>query len=138
MTEHGFDLAPRAASDIIAQRNSVAGEACRAIAQAGIPVYRAGEGEESEGGAGATVYVDPLVVGGVLVEWHTEAELKDAVVDLLVAGVDPSDPPYLVRHHETIHACMQNALLGILASAGFHTEKTDGHIYGRGVFIKDS
>ncbi|MFD9006585.1 hypothetical protein ACFV0T_37535 [Streptomyces sp. NPDC059582] len=136
MTEHGFDLPPKAPPDVIAQRDALADEACRALAQAGIPVYRVGLGAEPEGRPGAEVHVDPLVIGGVLVEWNTEAELATDAVNALAGGVDPSDLPYAIRHYETVQVCMRDALLGILASAGFQAEKADGHTYGTAVFVE--
>jgi hypothetical protein len=135
MTEHRFDLPPKAPPEVIAQRDALAEEACRALAQAGIPVYRGDLGGESEGRPGAEVHVDPLVIGGVLVEWNTEAELATAAVNLLEGGVDPSDLPYALRHSGTIHACMRDALLGILVSAGFQAKKADGRTYGTSVFV---
>ncbi|MFJ3709036.1 hypothetical protein [Streptomyces sp. NPDC090053] len=105
MTEHGFDLPPKAPPDVIAQRNALGEEACRTLAQAGIPVYRGGHEDGSEENAGATVHVDPFVTGGVLVEWHTDTELTTAAVNFLACGVDPSDLPYAIRHYETMRAC---------------------------------
>ncbi|MFB7493773.1 hypothetical protein ACFC09_03545 [Streptomyces sp. NPDC056161] len=136
MTEHGFDLPPKAPPDVLAQRDALAEEACRALARAGIPVHRGDLGGEFEGRPGAEVQVDPLAVGGVLVEWNTEAELTTAAVNLLAGGVDPSDLPHAIRHYETVHSCMRDALLGILTSAGFQVEKADGHTYGTAVFVK--
>ncbi|MEU3981700.1 hypothetical protein AB0F77_16615 [Streptomyces sp. NPDC026672] len=137
MTENGSNLPLKAPPDIIAQRTAVAEEACRALARAGIPVHRGDLGDGSEGRPGAEVHVDPLAVGGVLVEWNTEAELTTAAVNLLADGVAPSNLPYLIRHYETVQTCMRDALLGILTSAGFHAEKADGHTYGTAVFVKD-
>ncbi|MFB8348731.1 hypothetical protein [Streptomyces niveus] len=135
MTGHGFDLPPTAPPDVLVRRNALAEDTCRALAQAGIPVFRGDLGDKSEGMPGAEVHVDPLVVGGVLVEWNTEAGLTTAAVDLLAGGVDPSDLPHAIRHHETVHVCMRDALLGILTSAGFQAEKADEHTYGTAVFV---
>ncbi|GAA2620278.1 hypothetical protein [Streptomyces vastus] len=136
MNEHGFDLPPKAQPDVIARRNALADEACQALAQAGIPVYRVGLGGESESRPGAEVHVDHLAIGGVLVEWNTEAELATAAVNLLEGGVEPSDLPHAIRHYETVHTCMREALLGILASAGFDVEETNKHTYGSAVHVK--
>ncbi|MFC7304078.1 hypothetical protein ACFQVC_07600 [Streptomyces monticola] len=135
MTEHGFDLPPKAPPEVIAQRNALADQACHALAQAGIPVHRIVLGGESEGRPGAEVHVDPLADGGVLVEWNTSPELARAAVNLLAGGVDPSDPPFMLRHAGTVQTCMRAALLEILASARFHVEEADGHTYGSAVHV---
>ncbi|MEU3186665.1 hypothetical protein ABZ707_21040 [Streptomyces sp. NPDC006923] len=136
MSEHRFDLPPKAPAEVIAQRSALADEACRALAQAGIPVHRGDLGGESQGRPGAEVHVDPLVIGGVLVEWNTEEELRTAALNVPPDELDPSDLPYAIRHFGTVHSSMRDALLGILTSAGFQAEKTDGHTYGTAVFVK--
>ncbi|GAA2998014.1 hypothetical protein [Streptomyces fulvorobeus] len=136
MSGQGFDLPPKAPPDVIGQRDALAVEACRALAQAGIPVYRGQLGEEPGGRPGADVHVDSLATGGVLVEWNTQEELATAAADLLESGVDPSDLPHVIRHYETVQTCMRDALLCILASAGFHVEEADMHAYGSAVHVK--
>ncbi|MYV56695.1 hypothetical protein [Streptomyces sp. SID3212] len=136
MTENGFDLPPKAPPDVLAQRNALAEEVCRTLILAGIPTHRGDFGGDSEPAPGAEVHVDPLVTGGVLVEWNTEAELTSAAVNLLAGGVDPSDLPHAIRHYETVQTSMRDALTGILSSAGFQTEQADGHTYGTAVFVK--
>ncbi|MEU9184119.1 hypothetical protein AB0D14_06035 [Streptomyces sp. NPDC048484] len=135
MTKQEFDLPPKASPDVIAQRNALADQACRALAQAGIPVHRIALGGESEGRPGAEVHVDPLADGGVLVEWNTGAELTTAALKIPPGELDPSNLPYAIRHYETVHTCMRAALLGILASARFHVEEADGHTYGAAVHV---
>ncbi|MEV0218638.1 hypothetical protein [Streptomyces sp. NPDC050704] len=113
----------------------LADEACHALAQAGIPVYRGGLGGESEGRPGAEVHVNPLADGGVLVEWNTGAELTAAALNIPPGELDPSNLPHAIRHYETVHTCMRATLLGILASARFHVEEADGHTYGIAVHV---
>ncbi|MFF7361339.1 hypothetical protein [Streptomyces sp. NPDC008125] len=137
MTEHGFDLPPKAPPEVVARRDAQADEVCRALARAGIPVYRAGFGGDVEERAGAEVHVDALVVGGVLVEWNTATELTEAAVNLLAGGVDPSALPDAIRHFETVHAGMRRALLEILVSAGFPAEQADPHTYGAAILVRD-
>ncbi|MGW2282982.1 hypothetical protein [Streptomyces sp. NPDC001770] len=137
MTEHGFDPPTKAPPEVVARRDARADEVCRALALAGIPVHRGDVGGDVEDRDGAEVHVDPLAVGGVLVEWNTAAELTESAVDLLTAGVDPSALPDAIRHYETVHASMRGALLEILVSAGFPAEQADPHTYGSAVFVKD-
>lgn len=131
-----FDLPSKATPEIIAEREQLADEACRALIRAGIPAYRENLDEHSGGRPGAHVRVDPLADGGVLVDWNTQAELTAGAVDLLERGVDPSHLPREIRHFETVQTCMRDAVLGILASAGFQVEKVDAHSYGSAVQVK--
>ncbi|GGR84005.1 hypothetical protein GCM10010284_16420 [Streptomyces rubiginosohelvolus] len=133
---YNFDLPPKATPEVITERGQLADEACRALVRAGISAYREDLDEHSGGRPGAHVRVDPLADGGVLVDWNTQAELTAAAVDLLERGVDPSHLPREIRHFETVQTCMRDAVLGILASAGFQVEKADAHSYGNAVQVK--
>ncbi|MET4670346.1 hypothetical protein [Streptomyces sp. PvR018] len=132
MSEHGFDLPPKATRAVMDRREELADRACEALVQAGLPVCRG----SSQGGPGADVQVDPLADGGVLVEWSTQEELATAAVNLLESGVDPSNLPHAIRHYETVQTCMRDAVLQILASAGFRVERADAHIYGSAVHVR--
>ncbi|CAM5547266.1 hypothetical protein GCM10010222_26530 [Streptomyces tanashiensis] len=74
---------------------------------------------------GAEVRVDPLADGGAYVDRRTDGKPTTAAVELFARGIDPADPPPVVRHHRDVHPFMQEALPGILASAGFQVEKGD-------------
>ncbi|MFF4942767.1 hypothetical protein [Streptomyces rubiginosohelvolus] len=136
MSGNNFDLPSKATPEVIAQREQLADEACRALVRAGISAYGEKLDEDSGGRPGAHVRVDPLADGGVLVDWNVQAELTAAAVDLLERGVDPSHLPWEIRHFETVQTCMRDAVLGILASAGFQVEKADAHSYGSAVQVK--
>ncbi|EFE78460.1 hypothetical protein K7395_05500 [Streptomyces filamentosus] len=136
MSGYRFDLSSKAAPEAIAEREELADEACRALVRAGLSAYRGNPGQDCDGRPGAHVRVDPLVDGGVLVDWNTQAELAAAAVDLLERGVDPSDLPLEIRHFEAVQTCMRDAVLGILASAGFQVEKADAHSYGSAVQVE--
>ncbi|SBV05256.1 hypothetical protein YW5DRAFT_02806 [Streptomyces sp. Ncost-T6T-1] len=136
MSEYGFGLLPKAPPDVIAQREGLADEACRALVRAGIPAYRGNLDEDSGGRPGAHVRVDPLADGGVLVDWNTQGELAAAAVNSLERGVDPAHLPQEIRHYEAVQTCMRGAVLGILASAGFQVEEADAHSFGSAVRVK--
>ncbi|MEV5579223.1 hypothetical protein AB0L39_11750 [Streptomyces parvus] len=136
MSGYNFDLPSKATPEVVTERERLADEACRALVRAGIPAYRGDLDEDSGGRPGAHVRVDPLADGGVLVDWNTQGELAAAVVDLLERGVDPSHLPREIRHFETVQTCMRDAVLGILASAGFQVEKADAHSSGKAVQVK--
>ncbi|MFI7287695.1 hypothetical protein ACIBRY_13765 [Streptomyces anulatus] len=135
MSEHGFDVPPKAPPDVIGRREALADAACLALDRAGIPAHRGDLGEDSADRPGADVQVDPLADGGVLVEWNTREELATAAVNLLESGVDPSNLPHTIRHYETVQTCMRDALLRILASAGFQAERADEHTFGSAVRV---
>ncbi|MFB6902880.1 hypothetical protein ACFXOI_30265 [Streptomyces bacillaris] len=132
MGEHGFDLPPKATRDVMDRREELADKACDALVQAGLPAYRG----TSQGRPGANVQVDPLADGGVLVEWSTQEDLATTAADLLESGVDPSNLPHAIRYYETVQTCMRDAILQILASAGFHVGRADAHTYGSAVHVK--
>ncbi|MFD0036897.1 hypothetical protein ACFVIZ_04510 [Streptomyces anulatus] len=132
MSENGFDLPAKATRDVMDRREELADRACEALVQAGLPARRG----SSQGGPGANVQVDSLADGGVLVEWSTQEELAIAAVNLLESGVDPSNLPHAIRHYETVQTCMRDAVLQILASAGFRAERADAHTYGSAVHIR--
>ncbi|MET4927430.1 hypothetical protein P3L51_34570 [Streptomyces sp. PSRA5] len=137
MTGHGFDLPPKAPPDVVAGRDALADEVCLALARAGLPVHRGDLAGGPNGAPGADVHVDPLAEGGgVFVAWDTDTELRTAALDLLAKGIDFSDPPPALRHHQAVHDCMRAALLGILHSAGFQVEEPDRHTYGSAVRVK--
>lgn len=135
MTENGFGLPPKAPPDVIAERDALADDVCRALVRAGLPARRGDLGDGPRGGPGAEVHVDPLAEGGVFVDWHTDTELSTAALDLFAKGIDYTDPPPVVRHHQAVHDRMRVALLGILASAGFLVEEPDRHTYGSAVQV---
>ncbi|MBM7056286.1 hypothetical protein [Streptomyces durocortorensis] len=60
----------------------------------------------------------------------------DSVGETRERGVDPSHLPWEIRHFETVQTCMRDAVLGILASAGFQVEKADVHSYGSSFQVK--
>ncbi|WP_055600673.1 hypothetical protein [Streptomyces aureus] len=137
MKDIEFDLPPKAAPDVVARRNHVADEVCRALAGAGLPVRRGDLDGGSSGTPGAVVHVDPLADGGgVYVDWETGDELRTAAMELFAKGIDYADPPQVVRHNRDVHAFMQEALSGILASAGFEVGKPDPHTHGSAVSVK--
>ncbi|MFI8163817.1 hypothetical protein ACIOHB_38365 [Streptomyces microflavus] len=132
MSENGFDLPAKATRDVMDRREVLADRTCEALLQAGLPACRG----SSQGGPGATVQVDPLADGGVLVEWSTQEKLATAAVNLLERGVDPSNLPHTIRHYETVQTCMRDAILQILASAGFRAERAEAHTYGSAVHVR--
>ncbi|WP_406228501.1 hypothetical protein [Streptomyces anthocyanicus] len=134
MTEHAFDLPPKASPAVLVERNALADEVCRELARSGLAAYRA---DLEEGGPrpGAAVHVDPGLDGGVFVDWRTEAKLRDAALMLFARGIDYANPPAVVLHHKNINDRMQVALLAILDSAGFRVEEPDGHAYGSAVYV---
>ncbi|MFD8670981.1 hypothetical protein ACFV1U_37120 [Streptomyces microflavus] len=69
-------------------------------------------------------------------EWSAQEELATAAVDLLERGVDPSNLPHTIRHYETVQTCMRDAIVQILASAGFRAERTEAHTYGSAVHVR--
>ncbi|MEV7296652.1 hypothetical protein AB0N79_34275 [Streptomyces microflavus] len=132
MNQHGFDLPPKATLDVMDRRKELAEKACDALIQAGLPAFL----EASQGVPGAKVQVESLADGGVLVEWSTQESFATAAADLLENGVDPTNLPQAIRHYETVQTCMRDAVLQILASAGFHVDRADAHTYGRAVHVK--
>lgn len=132
MSEHRFNLPPKATRDVMDRREELADKACDALVHTGLPAYRG----TSQGGPGANVQVDPLADGGVLVEWRTQEELATAAANLLESEVDPSNLPHAIRHYEIVQTCMRDAVLHILTSAGFHVERADAHTYGSAVHVK--
>ncbi|MEU0738271.1 hypothetical protein [Streptomyces sp. NPDC006134] len=136
VTEPRFDLPPKAPPEVIAERDALADEVCRELGRAGLPAHRGDRGGEPRSKPGAEVHVDPLAEGGVFVDWGTDEGLSTAALGLFVKGIDYSDPPEVVRHYQAVHDCMRDALLGILASAGFQVEEPDGHAHGSMVRVK--
>lgn len=136
MTEPEFDLPPKAPPEVVAERNTLADEVCRELALAGLPAHRGDLGGGTRKRPGARVYVEPFVEGGVYVNWHTDAELSAAALELFAKGIDYADPPPVVRHHSTVLKQMRAALLGILTSAGFEVEEPDRHGHGSMVHVK--
>ncbi|MFI9614557.1 hypothetical protein ACIHCM_23320 [Streptomyces sp. NPDC052023] len=130
MTEHEFEPHPRAAPEVIAEREALAGKVCTELERAGLPVYRG----DLTGGPytqpGADVHVTPFIDGGVYVDWEAGEDLRSAALALLEKGMDLSDPPRLFRHHRNVLQHMEAALQGILASAGFEIAQPDPHGHG--------
>ncbi|WP_426363622.1 hypothetical protein [Streptomyces sp. E-08] len=137
MSEHGFDVPPKAPPELLAEWHDLADRVCRELTRAGLPARR-GDREGGGAGAGVEVHVDPFADGGggVYADWRTDEELTTAVVELFENGIDFTDPPPVVRHHRDVHRFMQEALLGILASAGFEVEVPDPHTYGSAAYVK--
>ncbi|MFD8727823.1 hypothetical protein [Streptomyces sp. NPDC059611] len=132
MSQHGFDLPPTATRDVMDRRKELADRACDALTQAGLPTFQG----TSQDAPGANVLVESLADGGVLVEWRTQKGLTTAAANILEIGVDPTNLPYAIRHYETVQNCMRDAVLQILASAGFDVGKADAHTYGGAVHVK--
>ncbi|MEV6171115.1 hypothetical protein AB0L99_23120 [Streptomyces sp. NPDC051954] len=136
MPEPEFDLPPKAPPEVIEERQALAERVCRELQRAGLPVYRGDLGGGPRSRPGVDVHVAPFIEGGVYVDWSTEAELRDAALDLFAQGIDYSNPPPVVRHHKAVLNHMQAALLGILTSAGFEVEEPDRHGHGSMVHVK--
>jgi hypothetical protein len=136
VTEPEFDLPPKASPEVVAERNALADEVCRELGRAGLSVHRGDLSGGEQQKPGARVHVAPFVEGGVYVNWCTDAELSNAALDLFAQGIDYSNPPPVVRHHNDVLTHMQAALLGILTSAGFEVEEPDRHGHGSMVHVK--
>ncbi|CAM5242948.1 hypothetical protein SALBM311S_11245 [Streptomyces alboniger] len=140
MPEPEFALPPKVPPNIVAERNALADEVCRELARAGLPAHRGdldgGAGGDAPKKPGARVHATPFVEGGVYVNWGTDAELRDAALDLFAQGIDYANPPPVVRHHNTVLNHIQAALMGILTSAGFEVEEPDRHGHGSMVHVK--
>ncbi|MFF0478597.1 hypothetical protein [Streptomyces sp. NPDC004284] len=136
MNEPRFDLPPQATPEVVAEWNDLADKVCHELTRAGLPACRG----DVEGGPprrpGAVVHVDRMADGGVFVDWETGDELRTAAGELFAKGIDYGNPPPVVRHHRDVHQFMQDALLGILASAGFQVEVPDPHTYGSAAYVK--
>ncbi|XUM00438.1 hypothetical protein ACQ86F_26440 [Streptomyces venezuelae ATCC 10712] len=137
MSEHGFDVPPKAPPELLAEWHDLADRVCRELTRAGLPARR-GDREGGRVGAGVEVHVDPFADGGggVYADWRTDEELTTAVVALMEERADFTDPPPLVRHHRNVHRFMGAALWGILDSAGFEVEVPDPHTYGTAAWVK--
>lgn len=138
MAEPEFAPHPKAPPDVIEERRKLAERVHRELERAGLPVYRGDLDDGLHRRPGADVHVEPFVEGGVYVDWRTDAELRDAALDLFAEGIDYANPPPVVRHHKTVLNHMQAALLGILTSAGFEVEEPDRHGHGSMVQVKGS
>ncbi|MFI1416647.1 hypothetical protein ACH4VX_01430 [Streptomyces sp. NPDC020731] len=136
MTEYEFDLPPKAPPEVIAEREELADEVCREPARAGLPVHRGDLSDKPRSKPGADVHVESFEDGGVYVDWGTADELREAALELFAKGIDYADPPPVVLHHKNVHDCMRDALVGILASAGFQVEEADGFTHGTAVHVK--
>ncbi|WP_369143961.1 hypothetical protein [Streptomyces sp. R44] len=136
MNEPRFDLPPEAPPELVAEWNELAARVCHELVQAGLPARRADLGDAPWGRPGADVHVDRLLDGGVYVNWRTGEELRTVALELFEQGIDYEDPPPVVRHHRDVHQFMQDALLGILASAGFQVEVPDPHAHGSAVHVR--
>ncbi|UFQ19867.1 MULTISPECIES: hypothetical protein [Streptomyces] len=144
MAEYEFDLPLKSSPEILAERDKLADEACRALTQAGIPVHRVELGGGPEGRPGAEVHMEATPGGRVVVDWNTGVELTTAAVKLLEGALleggrfDPANQPFALRHHSTVRVHMRDALLGILTSAGFDVEVADEDDYGAPVLFVNS
>ncbi|MFC8951631.1 MULTISPECIES: hypothetical protein [unclassified Streptomyces] len=135
MNEPEFDLPPRAPAAVVAGWNDLADRVCRELLRAGLPARRGDLDGGPAAGPGADVHVDPLAEGGVYVDWETDAELRTTAVDLFAKGIDYAAPPPPVRHYNQVQKLMRDALLGILASAGFQVGEPDPHTHGSAVRV---
>lgn len=108
----------KAPDHLLADRNQLADHVCRELQRAGIPAFRTGDVAEL---AGAEVQVDPGddAAGGVFVDWHPDPDLSRAVAES-VQNEEFSAP--VIQHFGAISTHMQDAILGILRSAGFQVE----------------
>ncbi|WP_030691298.1 hypothetical protein [Streptomyces globisporus] len=136
MNSPRFDLPSKAPSELIAEWNELADRVCRELAVAGLPVRRGDLDGGLLGRPGAIVHVDRLLEGGVYVDWGVDEELRIPALELFAKGIDYTDPPPVVRHHRDVHQIMQDALLGILASAGFQVEESDPFTHGSAVYVR--
>jgi hypothetical protein len=138
MSESRYDDLPAKASpEVITERNRLADEVCQQLVQAGLPAYRADlNGEGADVIPGAAVHIEPFIEGGVFVDWETGGKLRDEALALFAQGIDFANPPGVVRHHTQVLNCMQIALMGILASAGFNIEEPDRHGHGSMIHVK--
>ncbi|MGW3298062.1 hypothetical protein [Streptomyces rubiginosohelvolus] len=118
MSGNNFDLPSKATPEVIAEREQLADEACRALVRAGISACGEKLDADPGGRPGAHVRVDPLADGGVLVDWNVQAELTAAAVDLLERGVDLSHLPWEIRHFETVQTCMRTPSWAFLPRQG--------------------
>ncbi|MFI8326403.1 hypothetical protein [Streptomyces sp. NPDC085529] len=130
MSHPDFDLPPLAPPDVLAEWNDLADQVCRELLRAGLPAHRSDRDDDRRAGAGVAVHVDRLADGGVFADWTTSDELCAEALGLYARGIDHDDPPPAVRHHDTVHVLMRDALTGILASAGFEVAVPDPHTYG--------
>ncbi|MEV7995372.1 hypothetical protein AB0O67_26780 [Streptomyces sp. NPDC086077] len=138
MTDQGWDLPPKAAPEVVAERDALADKVCRELLRAGLPAHRADRDNDAHSQPGAAVHIEPFLEGGVYVDWETDEELRDTALDLFAQGIDFTAPPDVVRHHEEVLRRMQEALMGILASAGFEVEEPDRHGHGSMVRVKET
>ncbi|MGW8764014.1 hypothetical protein ACWGN5_16075 [Streptomyces sp. NPDC055815] len=136
MNEPRFNLPPRAPAELLAAWHELADRVCRELALAGLPAHRGDLDGDRPAGSGADVHVDRMLDGGVFVNWRTDPALTAPAIELFARGIDYENPPPVVRHHRDVHRFMQDALLGILASAGFQVEVPDPHTYGSAVYVK--
>jgi len=131
VTDHPrFDLPPKAAPEIVEEREALAEQVCRELRRAGFPVRRPDLTDDPDVLPGIGVYVTPFVDGGVYANWRTDAELSGPALALFAQGIDYDNPPPVLRHYNTVHKQMRTALMGILASAGFAVEEPDRHTSG--------
>ncbi|GAA4001231.1 hypothetical protein GCM10022384_55190 [Streptomyces marokkonensis] len=79
---------------------------------------------------------DVLRLGGPAMSTLAQNGLNQSPEQLHVTANSEywTDTP-LALHHATIHNCMRDALLRILASAGFQVEEADGHAHGSAVHV---
>ncbi|MGX1475012.1 UNVERIFIED_CONTAM: hypothetical protein RKD50_003820 [Streptomyces canus] len=122
MTEPEFDLRdlhPKASPEAVAERQALAERVCRELRHAGLPVHRADLGGGPRSRPGVDVHVTPFIDGGVYVNRSTDAELRDAALDLFAQGIDYANPPPLLRHYNAVLKHMQAALPSMIQVTGF-------------------
>ncbi|MFG3181840.1 hypothetical protein [Streptomyces nigra] len=117
MTDHGFDH--RDASEAaIAERVALAERVRLELALAGLPALREDQDEQ----AGALVEVDAGddAAGGVFVDWRPDPALTRDAVDMMLKGEHHAPA---VRHNGAVCSHMQQAIIGILRSAGLQADE---------------
>ncbi|MGW6012135.1 hypothetical protein [Streptomyces sp. NPDC055210] len=120
---------------MITERDEVAAAVVRELLRAGLHAYRGDDVAGPRDEPGAQVHLDRVVMGDVYVDWRTSTELRDAAITLFEKGIDPSHLPPVFRHWGAASEHMRDALLGILASAGFVAEPADPHTHGGAIRV---
>ncbi|GGX36694.1 hypothetical protein [Streptomyces noursei] len=110
-----------ASDEIVANRNALADKVRRELELAGIATFRQENAGER---AGAEIEVDLGAdsAGGVFVSWNPHPSLSQAAADGVRNG--QLQVP-AIRHSGAVVSHMRDAMIGILASAGFRADIAD-------------